>query len=159
MREYYRKTDKKLKINRKYKNSDKGRETSRIYNKKWHHTKKGQEYYKNYSQSENGKLLRLNAVKKYYKTKKGKETKRKQDAKRRKLKYISLFNNPFPDEMPVEYHHINNILTIPLPSIIHKKYGYGKNIREHRNLIEKQIEKLYCMDIDKIFGDENGMGL
>lgn len=154
--EYYReKTEKKLKINRKYKHSDKGRETCRIYANKRYHTRKGQDYYKKYGQSEKGKLLRLNAVKKYHKTKKGKAVKRKQDAKRRKLGYVPLFDNPFPEGFFVAFHHINNILTIPIPDVTHKKYGQGRNIGRHRTIIKKWIEKIYSINID-IFSDENG---
>jgi len=46
-------------------------------------------------------------------------------------------SNPFPTEIPVDYHHINNIFVIPVPRQAHKSM-YGK---EHRIKVNDWIEQ------------------
>jgi len=83
-------------------------------------------------------------------TDKGKRNKRKSDAKRRRdLHYIEIMDNPFPPEIEVDYHHINDILVIPLPRIIHQKYP----IPQHREILNKEILSLYGLDVS-IFIEE-----
>jgi hypothetical protein len=68
--------------------------------------------------------------------------------RRQKLGYFELWSNPFPEEMPVEYHHINNILVIPLPKKTHRR---GCNDTErHRGRCKEMIERIYCIDLEKI---------
>ena len=57
-----------------------------------------------------------------------------------------LFKNPFYGLL-VQYHHVNNVVTIPLPIRIHTGY-HGKN---HKEMCKKWIEKMYCIDVDDLF--------
>ena len=75
---------------------------------------------------------------------------RKETKRRRNLKYIELFMNPFPKEIDVDYHHINDILVIPLPRELHRS-TYGKY---HRDKCAKVIKEIYGIDvINMIRGD------
>ena len=47
------------------------------------------------------------------------------DKHKRKLINISLMDNPFPDDVDIELHHINDLLTIPIPKITHKHFQTG----------------------------------
>ena len=157
--EYYRKNKKKL--------DD--------INKQWYWDNKEvkQEYDKEYANSERGKEVRKRATKKYEsehkdeirerkkrngvftryrKSKKGKLVKKRSSSKRkRNLKFIELFINPFPEEVDVHYHHINNILVIPLPAKLHiSTLG-----RKHKGKCKKVILGLYGLDLDKLFGEES----
>lgn len=69
---------------------------------------------------------------------------------KRKRNYgrIKIMDNPFPEEIKVEWHHINDLLVIPIPCSIHK-YNYGNG---HRDLMDKEITKLYCVNFNKLFG-------
>jgi hypothetical protein len=70
--------------------------------------------------------------------------------RQRNLKFIELFLNPFPSDISVEYHHINNILTIPLPKITHRYVGGTALDKAHWKHNKQWIEKIYCLNI-KLF--------
>jgi len=91
----------------------KNRERINLNSKKWRQTEVGRE--KN-----------LSYVSGYYRNK----------------KWIPLMDNPFPDEIKVEWHHINNMLVIPLPRITHRKM-LGKN---HVELCNNWIREYYLSD-------------
>jgi hypothetical protein len=83
-----------------------------------------------YRNTENGKLVRARCN-------------RKRDGE---FKCIELFLNPFPSDVSMIYHHINNIITIPFPEIIHLQ-NYGNKHKEKCNI---WIQKLYGLNINKI---------
>lgn len=58
---------------------------------------------------------------------------------------IEIFKNPFPNEFDVEYHHIHNWFTIPIPYITHRSCA-SSNQERHRELCALQIKKLYNFD-------------
>jgi len=90
----------------------------------------------------------------YRKTEKGKLNVAKGNHKRyTQYKIIELFENPFPEDIKVEYHHINDILVIPMPKDIHKRYA-GRTTNKHRKLMEKEIYKLYGLDIIDLLKEE-----
>lgn len=73
----------------------------------------------------------------------------KQKAKRRNMKCVKLFDNPFPKEVDVDYHHINSILTIPMPKKLHNICSH-RNQEEHRNKCNVWLYQIYQFDISKI---------
>ncbi|HUT00603.1 MAG TPA: hypothetical protein VMY59_09830 [Candidatus Thermoplasmatota archaeon] len=79
------------------------------------------------------------------KTKKGKT----------KINPIPLFKNPFPEDIKINYHHINDVFVIPIPEVSHKIYPGVWD--EHRELTNRFIENIYGFDLDKIigFGEKN----
>ena len=92
-------------------------------------------------------------IKEYRKRQRSREEvkmKRRQAARLRKkgLKSIELFINPFPKDVEVEYHHINNILTIPLPKNLHQSFN-GKR-EYHRDECEYIIKSIYGLDIETL---------
>ena len=77
---------------------------------------------------------------KWSKTKKGKIVKNRAQAKRRhNLGWELLFDNPFPDNVLIEYHHISDGFVVAIPTDIHKDH-YGKN---HREELKPIIESIY----------------
>ena len=77
--------------------------------------------------------------KKYYQTERGRLAWAKHQAKRqRNLGFIPLMNNPFPQDVPIDYHHINSIFVIPVPRQTHKSM-LGKN---HRVKVNNWIEEI-----------------
>jgi len=70
----------------------------------------------------------------HYSWRGGKEACKKRLAlKRQRLGYVPLFDNPFPDEVRVDSHHINDMLVVPMPTTIHRYVcGTGQNVPEHR---------------------------
>lgn len=111
------------------------------------HNEKSRRYYRVHADE----LLRKTAE--YHRTEKGKEVKRKTDAKRKKYGYIQLWDTPFSNEIKTGYHHINNMLVVPMPERTHRICNRN-DADEHRRLANKWIEKLYCIDL-KIFIGEN----
>ena len=66
--------------------------------------------------------------------------KNKAQAKRkRNLGFIPLMSNPFPDEIQIDYHHINNVFVIPIPRQVHKNMLGKNHRREVNNWIEEYI--------------------
>jgi len=123
-------------------------------NKAWYRDNKEakQTYDKEYSHSEKGKTIRKRANKTYGNTKKGKLSNRKKSSRRRKgfTIFQELFLNPFPREIEVNYHHINDVLVIPIPRITHEHCYTGQDISKHREKCKEWIMKLYGLDLDII---------
>lgn len=83
----------------------------------------------------------------YRRTENGGLVEKKAQAKRkRNLKFIPLFLNPFPKDIKVHYHHINNLLVIPMPGKTHLKDNSSKT--KHLEHNKQWIDKLYCLDIN-----------
>jgi hypothetical protein len=74
---------------------------------------------------------------KYYQQ--SKERHRIQNAKQCGLKYISLMDNPFPDEIPIVHHHINNMFIVPVPWRVHSRHPTENHRRNVNNWIEEYI--------------------
>ena len=86
---------------------------NREYQKKW--ANEHQESHRISNKKYYNRNMELMAKRKlaYNKTENGKLSHRKSQHRRyRDLNFIELFINPFPEEMPVDYHHINDILVI-----------------------------------------------
>ena len=81
----------------------------------------------------------------YHKTINGKRANRKQHAKRKGFGYIELMDNPFPSDIKVDMHHINEYpgFVIPLPKILHNNC-LGKKHKEKCNM---WIQKLFGIDV------------
>lgn len=67
----------------------------------------------------------------------------------RNLKFIQLFDNPFPEEIKIDYHHINNILVVPIPSITHEK-SYCRYRDKHREKCNIFLNDIYNIDFNKL---------
>ena len=93
----------------------------REYRKIYMKTKKCKDYMKKYNQSQQGKMSAI-----------------RRRARRRNLSFIPIMNNPFPEEIKVEYHHINNTFVIPIPNRLHETI-MGK---QHRTKVNEYIENL-----------------
>jgi len=87
-----------------------------------------------------------NYRKKYWSSEKGKEVWRKKKAKRRELGYIPLMNNILPEEIPIQWHHINNLFVIPIPKEFHQN-NLGL---KHKEICNKWIEKYYNINLKKL---------
>lgn len=106
-----------------------------------------------YNNEEKNKKKRGKYYKKYSNTKRGRRSIRKRNAKRRRdLNYVELINNPFPNEIDIEWHHINDVLVVSIPKITHKLYLGNK----HRKKCNKLIEKLYMINLDTLLYDKHG---
>ena len=110
--------------------------------KKFSKTNKFKKAIKKYHQSEKGKEAINKASRKYRKTSKGKVFQEKRD----NFGWVPLMENPLPDEVEIEWHHINDLLVIPLPKTLHRD-TLGK---EHRNICIGVIKQIYCIDISKL---------
>lgn len=146
----YFKSEKGKKALKKYQQSEKGKKAYRkaltryINNNPDYWQNKGKRYY------ENNKDYFKDYAKKYNQSLEGKiVNSRRRDKRDRKLKNIPLFLNPFPDDINIHYHHINNVFTIPLPASLHLK-TLSKTTDVHRIKCEKVISYLYNLDINKL---------
>jgi len=83
-----------------------------------------------------------------------KQTIDKSYARRRDKKCIPLIPNTFPDEVEVVNHHINDMLTVPLPKAIHISTYSGTDVSTHRELCNNIIKDLYGLEVSKIVGDD-----
>jgi hypothetical protein len=74
--------------------------------------------------------------------------------KRRRLCNIVFFENPFPDDIEVDFHHFNKLLMIPIPRITHQFIaGPSKYLNNHFEFNKKWIEKIYCLNLDELLSD------
>jgi len=143
---------------KKYRQTQKGKKSSKRQldrikklgypaQKKWtqNNKEKLRQQHRKYKQNNREKINKQ--LRNYWKKnpKKLKELNRRRKAERRKLKYIPLWANPF--SVKSDQHHINNILTIPLPTITHRKKC---NQPTHKEYCINWIEKLYCINLEKI---------
>ena len=71
-----------------------------------------------------------------------------QESKRRGLGCFILLNNPFPPEVKVDYHHMNNLIVIPIPSKLHN--NNSQDINKHRERCNEIIEKLYIINLNEL---------
>ena len=74
--------------------------------------------------------------------------------RRRGMGNFWLFDNPFPSDVKVDMHHINDFGGVPVPSGLHRKNSGGNNGVLHRELMDKCIKQLYGTNF-KWFFDGN----
>ena len=144
-------------------NKDKTKKHNKNYrlNHKEELKKRGKRYYLDNTEQ----IKQCN--KKYSSSEAGKLTRKKGNAKRRKIKYIPLINNPFPEDIEVEDHHIlnnfhaidsnnpwNKWFVIPMPKTIHNFVSGSSNNLDHWRHNEAWIRKLYGIDIKELLGIE-----
>ena len=117
---------------------------------------------KKYNQSEKGKTCRnkwkdanpdyikeymkeymREYMKKYRQTPKGKESKHKLRAKRRGYDSIKLFDNPFPEDIQVDMHHISDGFVVYIPRSLHLNHLYGNKKQMHRDELQPYVECIY----------------
>lgn len=133
------------------KNPEKNRKSQKKYKEK--NKLKIRQYDKEYNRKSEVKERNKKHGENYRKTIRGKNNKKKYKAKRRRnLKWVPLFDNPFSNDVVVDFHHINNILVIPLPRTIHN-YLPVRPIDLHRSLANDWIKKLYCLDVDEFLSE------
>lgn len=112
--------------NRKYWQSDKGKEIR----SKWD--------IKTYTENKESELERN---KNYLKTEAGKESTRRRHARRKDLGYIELYSNPFDESEEVEWHHIDNEHVVAIPKDLHQLYN--GNSKYHKCGCMKIIKQVY----------------
>ncbi len=140
----YQKSDRRKASQKKYNQSEKGMENNKKSSKKFGQSEAGIRYQEKWKvsgkkkasgekwrESENGKVYMRNYKRMYA---------RKEKARRRGMKYIELMENPFPGEINIAQHHINDFFVIPIPSQTHSKNS-GKQI-EHRYKCNNILNKL-----------------
>lgn len=117
-------------------------EEYKVSQKKYEQSDKGKLNKAKYNQTDKGKATKMKADKKFKQTIKRKVSLRKSNAKRRKFDDIPLYNNPFTDSVPVEWHHISDEFIVAIPKDLHKLYnGYGK--QKHRELVMNIANQIY----------------
>lgn len=104
-----------------YKNIEKEHERSRIYREK--NIEKNRETLKRHYKNNKDQYLKRNAE------------------RNRKLKWIKVMDNPFPRYIEIDCHHLNDLLVIPIPRILHK-FCYNNIQNKHRKLCNEKIELL-----------------
>lgn len=157
-KEYFRK---KQNIYRK-KNPEKVKESKQKYYEKNKETIKN--YRKTYFKKNAEKVIECSI--KWAKKNPGKVklyNVRKKSRRKEKFGSIVLMNNPFPDEIPINWHHLKNYLydpdtyltfILPIPSRIHLYVNGSVGDNEHWKHNGKWIKKLFCMDIGKFLSGE-----
>ena len=78
----------------------------------------------------------------------------KYGAKKRGLGWFILFENPFSSEVPIAYHHVNDIVVVPVPLKVHRKLNGKSKSKNHRQKMNEWIEKYYGFSIELLLNDE-----
>ncbi len=73
--------------------------------------------------------------------------------RRRNIKFIPIMENPFPPEIEIEFHHINDLFTIPIPKSLHRK-DFKRKRALHRKSLEEVINNIYGFNINSIINGE-----
>lgn len=83
----------------------------------------------------------------WLKTPEGKKQNSKRFAKRyRQLGWIELLPNIYPEEIEINYHHVNNLFVVPIPRNVHfNKFG-----NNHREKCNNWIESIYCINLKDV---------
>ena len=88
---------------------------------------------------------------------------RKKSRRKEKFGSIVLMNNPFPDDIPINWHHLKNCLydpntyltfIFPIPSQTHLYVNGSISDNEHWKYNGTWIKKLFCIDIGKFLSGE-----
>jgi len=113
------------------------------------------EYQKRYFK-ENRENFKRNK-KNWYKTQKGKqylrEVRSQYKYKLKNKKWIPIFPNIFPKELPVDYHHVDGKwFVVPLPTNIHKMNN-GKS-KDHLEKNNEWIEFFHNFNVTKFLGSD-----
>ena len=142
----------------------KNREKIREYDKKYRQRPEIKERIKKYYMSPERKQHVKEYIQQPYVKKQRKKTTAIQRAKRRTTHgHIILMNNPFPKEIPVDYHHLKNELNNPnskltfmwaMPSKTHKYVNGQAKDNAHWYHNGEWIKKIYCIDINKFLKGE-----
>lgn len=117
---------------RKHQQTEEGRVLNRIACKKWreHNPNYSNEYYLSHKDEYRDEYRdkQLEANRKYMKTPAGRLANSKRQQRHIGKGFVLMMNNPFPEEIPIDYHHIYQDLpfVIPLPRITHR-YVMGSN--------------------------------
>ena len=77
------------------------------------------------------------------------------DRRNRELGFVLLFKNPFPSDVEIDYHHINNLLVVPMPRLTHLRGSGGTNVIKHREKCNSLLNYLYGIDFDFLLQDED----
>ena len=72
----------------------------------------------------------------------------------RNLGYFELFGNPFPEDIPIEFHHINNFVVVPIPKKLHRSCSYPSNILIHRQRYSIILMRTYGINFNDVFNNE-----
>jgi len=81
---------------------------------------------------------------------------RRRSIKRHNMNYVPLFDNPFPSDVKVDMHHINDMLVVPMPRTIHMDVcRTGRNVPEHRERCNLWMYYLYGIDFDLLTREAN----
>ena len=132
-RNYLKKREMKLKQRREY------------YNK---NRDKCLQWWKKYRKDNPNKIKE--SVRRYRKTDRAKMLKSIQMSRRyRKLKSIPLFDNPFPSEIKINWHHISDMFIVPVPEVTHLS-NYNSIKIKHRDTMNEVLYKIYCIDFKKL---------
>ena len=65
------------------------------------------------------------------------------DTRRRGYGQVILFDNPFPDDIPVVGHHISDGFKVYLPKSLHLNHLHGTNKQLHREELKPYVESIY----------------
>jgi len=66
----------------------------------------------------------------------------------RKMDWIKIINNPFPENIQIHWHHINDKYVFPIPAEIH----YSMLGKKHREKINNWIEQKMDINLNKLMG-------
>ena len=77
--------------------------------------------------------------------------------KRKQLGTTIIMDNPFPEEVDIDFHHFNNLLMIPMPRVTHRfGTGHKRYLKKHREHNREWILKLYNLDVEgNLFNEED----
>ena len=53
---------------------------------------------------------------------------------------IPMFENPFNESVPIEWHHITDVYTVAIPRDLHILYN---GFKEHRELVMNVAKQIY----------------
>ncbi len=128
----YRETAKGKAIYKKYDNSDRAREKSKIRAREFRKTTKYKDWVQKYRKSKGRKVVLKRYTsgekfkiqqKRFLNSERGKNYVLGRNSRRRNMGMIQIMDNPFPMEIKVDRHHINDLLVIPMPKLTHSKQG------------------------------------
>jgi len=73
----------------------------------------------------------------------------KTNKRKRELGFFELLPNFFPEDVIVTFHHINNLMVIPIPRLSHKSFNSQSRL-DHRNNCNDYLQKLYLIDFGRL---------
>jgi hypothetical protein len=114
-----------------------------IVGENWYPSYVKRQYYRcKYCVNEYRKGRGYAARERYRQSPVGREAIKRGKARRKGMGFVPMLDNPFDDNEPIEWHHIDDECVLAIPTELHQLY-YTNNKEDHRSNCINVLKQIY----------------